>query len=106
MGSIPRWMLQHSVTIEAYQGTTGNGAAVYAAPVPVRCFLDNKRRLVRAATGDEVVSESTFYAPLATLAPPESRVTLPNGRVATVLQALDRDGGHLPVPSHLEVVLT
>lgn len=103
---LPDILLQHTVTVEPYEGTDGYGRAVYGSSSSVACFVDDKRRLVRAATGDEVVSESTVYAPLITTAPAESRVTLPDGRVATVIQALQRDGGDLPVPSHLEIVLT
>jgi hypothetical protein len=103
---LPDLLLQHEVIIEAYDGTDGYGRARYVPPVTERCFLDHRRRLVRAATGEEVVSESTVYLRLDATVPPESRVTLPDGRVATVIQALRRDGGELPVPSHLELVLT
>lgn len=104
---LPDVMLQHQVTIEAWTGTNGYGVDIYAAPVNEECFVEDKRRLVRSATtGDEVVSESTVYLQLDASAPPESRVTLPSGRVATVITALRRDGGDLPVPSHLELALT
>jgi len=106
MPGIPAFLLQHKVSIEAYLGSTGNGVETYAAATTVACFADDKRRLVRATTGEEVVSETTLYAALDTVAPPQSRVTLADGRVATVIQALRRDGGSLPVPSHLEIVLT
>lgn len=106
MADIPAWLLRHEVTIEAYAGTSGAGVELYDTAVTVRCFKDDKRRLVRAATGQEVVSESTLYAPLSTSCPVQSRVTLPDGRQATVIQSLSRDGGGLPTPDHLEIVLT
>jgi hypothetical protein len=106
MGGIPSILLQHQIVIEPYQGTTGHGDETYGPPVAVVCFLDQKVRMVRSpSTGDEVVSSSTAYAHLDTTAPAMSRVTLPDGRVTTVHQALRRDGGSLPLPSHLEIVL-
>lgn len=110
MGGIPAYLLVHTITIEPYAGQDGEGADLYGAPVEVACFVDAKRRRVRSpatnnATGDEVLSEATAYAPLATVAPPNSRVTLPDGGVSRVIAALRRDGGSLPVPSHLEIVI-
>ncbi|MEU5974395.1 hypothetical protein [Streptomyces sp. NPDC047315] len=77
----------------------------YGPAITVRCFLDDQTRTVRAADGQEVTSTSTFYAQIDTVCPAESRVTLPSGRQTTVIAALRRDGGKLPVPSHLEVQL-
>ncbi|MEU9606154.1 hypothetical protein [Streptomyces sp. NPDC048057] len=77
----------------------------YGPATTVRCFLDDQTRTVRAADGQEVVSSSTVYAPLETVCPAESRVILPSGRETTVIAALRRDGGRLPVPSHLEIQL-
>lgn len=101
---LPRWLLQHSATIEPYAGAGANGP-VYGAGVVVRCFRDDKRRLVRSGTGEQVVSETTLYCPPGTVAPPQSRVDLGH-RKATVITLSDRDGGQLPVPSHVEVNLT
>jgi hypothetical protein len=101
---IPQFLLQHTVTIEPYQGNGANGP-VYGAPVEVPCFRDDKRRLVRAPNGSQVVSESTVYCQPGTVAPPESRINL-GSRTATVITTADRDGGNLPVPSHVEVNCT
>jgi hypothetical protein len=106
VGSVPRWLLRHTIAIEPYQGADSFGASFYGPAVTVRCFLDAKVRMVRdAGTGAQVVSSSTAYAPLETVAPAESRVTLPDGRVTAVMQALRRDGAGLPTPDHLEIVL-
>jgi hypothetical protein len=106
-GTLHPMMLQHEVIIEAYEGTTGKGQRTYAAAsAPIRCFVDEKTRMVRSpTTGREIVSGATVYAPLDTVCPIESRVILPSGRVGQVLNVLRRDGGALPVPSHLEIVL-
>ncbi|MHA4819329.1 hypothetical protein ACXZ65_33825 [Streptomyces aculeolatus] len=103
--NLPRWLMPHRVVVEAYEGTGAYGP-VYSAPVTVRCLLDEQTRMVRSSTGDEVTSTSTAYAPLSTTAPPKSRITLPDGRRTTVIAALRRDAGALPVPEHLEVQLT
>lgn len=102
--NLPAFLLRHTVTVEAYQGDSAYGPR-YAAPVTVRCFVEEQTRAVRNHEGEEVISSSTFYAPLATVCPAESRVTLPTGRVTTVIAALRRDGGGLPTPDHLEVQL-
>ncbi len=102
----------HTITVEPYMGTTGSGVQLYDAPVAVPCLVEEKIRHVRStnsqnATGDELDSTATAYAELSFAAqcPPVSRVTLPSGRRTYVLETLRRDGGALPVPSHLELVL-
>ncbi|GAA2772803.1 hypothetical protein [Saccharopolyspora taberi] len=108
MAGIPRFLLAQAgsdVVIEAYEGSGAYGD-IYGDPVTVRAVVDASRRLVRDDAGTEVVSETTLYAPLSTVAPAGSRVTLPDGTSSTVITAKRRDGGRLPVPSHVEVVLT
>lgn len=102
---IPTFLLRHEVTVEPYLGDSGYGPQ-YGDPVSVRCFLEEKTRLVRAPDGREVTSSSTAYCRLdAVDAPPESRVTLPGGRQTTVIDQARHDGGGLPTPDHLEVSL-
>jgi hypothetical protein len=97
--------LQHTITVEPYQGTGAHGP-VYGAAVTAKGFLEQKTQLVRDPGGDEVVSSSTFYCRRgAVTAPSKSRVTLPSGTKTTVIAALDRSGGRLPLPEHLEVQL-
>lgn len=101
---IPGFLLRHSIAIEPYAGQGGNGPT-YGPSVTVRCFRDDTRRLVRDGMGEQVVSETTVYCPLSTVAPPLSRVSV-NGRTAYVITAKSRDGGGLPTPDHLEIALT
>lgn len=97
--------LRHQVTVEPYLGDNGYGPQ-YGDSVTVRCFLEEKTRLVRDPDGREVTSSSTVYCRLdAVDAPPESRVTLPDGRKTTVIDQARHDGGGLPLPDHLEVQL-
>lgn len=104
MGRLPRHWRQHRVTVEPYEGA-GSYGEVYGPPGAADGFLDEQTRLVRSPAGDEVTSTSTFFCDLGTTAPAKSRVTLPDGRVTTVIAAQRRDGGRLPLPSHLEVQL-
>ncbi|MGD6750990.1 hypothetical protein [Streptomyces sp. BH105] len=101
---IPAFLLQHQISVEAWQGEGPYGPS-YAAPVTVRCFLDEQTRMVRSPGGEEVTSSSTAYALPDAVCPPRSRVTLPSGRTTTVIAAYQRDGGNLPTPDHLEVQL-
>lgn len=108
MAGIPRFLVTQAgqtVTIEPYEGSGAYGD-VYGPPVAIRAIVDASRRLVRNDAGDEVISETTLYVPLTTRAPAGSRVTLADGTRSTVIRSAPRDGGRLPVPSHLEVVLT
>lgn len=101
---IPAGLLQHEVSIEPYLGQSAYGPK-YGDPVTVPCFLDQATRMVRATDGTQVTSSSTALCRLDTEAPAQSRVTLPGGRVTSVIAALPRDGGRFPVPSHLELQL-
>lgn len=103
MGVLPPFLLRHTAVIEPYQGAGPTGP-VYGPPVTVKCFCDDQRRLVRNGDGTEVISSATVYCDLATVAPAESRVTV-NGKTSTVFTTYRRDGGGLPTPDHLEVVL-
>lgn len=104
MSKIPGWLLRHRITIEPHLGDSSTGPA-YGPPTPVRCFVDEQTRAVRSPGGEEVTSSSTAYAAPGTKVPPLSRVTLPSGRTTTVIAALDRDGGGLPTPDHVEIQL-
>jgi hypothetical protein len=104
MSGLPGLAFQHQVTVEAWHGEGPDGPR-YGAPVVVTGFLSAQTRMVRATDGTQVTSTSTVLCPLDTVAPAQSRVTLPDGRVTSVIAALRQDGGRLPVPSHLELQL-
>lgn len=97
----------HTITVRTLTGTGGMGDT-YAAPTQLVGFVDDKRRLVRAADATQVVSEATYYGPVeqAAALTPGSEVTLPSGRVATVITAAVRTAPGLDLPEHVEAVLT
>lgn len=104
MSAIPGWLLRHTITVEPYVGQSAAGPK-YGPAVTVRCFLDDQTREVRNANGEQVVSSSSAYALLGTVAPPESRVTLPDSRKTRVIAVNSRSGGGLPTPDHVEIQL-
>ena len=104
MSRIPGWLLRHHILIEPYLGDSSTGA-LYGPPQQVRCFVDEQTRAVRSPGGEETTSSSTAYTAPGTTAPPLSRVTLPSGRTTTVIAALNRNGGGLPTPDHVEIQL-
>ncbi|WP_017972523.1 hypothetical protein [Actinopolyspora halophila] len=103
MGSIPRWLLVHSVDIAPYEGHSATGP-VYGDPVTHRAFVEDRNRLVRNGQGEEVTSSTTVYLPPGTAVPTGSRVTTP-ARTSTALSVSIHDGGNLPTPDHVEVAL-
>lgn len=105
MGELPAFLLRHQVTIEPYEGEGPYGPQ-YGPAAAVRCFVDDRTQKILNNEGAEVVARTVIYMPLDTECPVGSRITV-NGRQAQalVIAALRRDGGGLPVPSHLEVVL-
>lgn len=105
MGVIPGIVLVHMVTIEPYQGDGAYGPQ-YGAPVTARALVEETVRTVRNERGEEVVSSTTVYLLPSQDCPPESRVTTPTGRVASVITSALHDGGSLPTPDHREVTLT
>ncbi|WP_108990447.1 hypothetical protein [Streptomyces coelicoflavus] len=104
MSRVPGWLLRHRIIIEPYLGDSSTGA-LYGAAQQVRAFVDEQTRAVVSAGGEQVTSSSTAYTAPGVTAPPLSRVTLPSGRVTTVIAALSRDGGGLPTPDHVEIQL-
>ncbi|WP_327169564.1 hypothetical protein [Streptomyces subrutilus] len=105
MGVIPGWLLRHTVTIEQYLGDSAYGPQ-YGPPTPARAFVEEKIRTVRDTRGEEVVASTTVYLLPSQACPPESRVTTPSGRIASVITSALHDGAGLPTPDHREVTLT
>lgn len=97
--------MRQTVTVEPYLGTGAYGPQ-YGPAVVVKCFLDDSRKLVRAASGSEVISETRFFCDPHSLditIVPESRVTI-GSRTTTVLSVKDQTNPTI-TPDHLEVSL-
>lgn len=101
---VPGFLLRHTVTVEAYQGSSSKGDT-YAAAEPVRCLIDESTKQVTTPGGQEVTSGSNYITRSTHRPPPNSRVTLPDGRISKVITIGRVDGGGLPVPSNTQVFL-
>lgn len=97
----------HTVTVETHLGTGANGD-VYAAPTVVTCYVDGSTQLIRNTNGEQVVSNTHVYCPIADGAKftPDSRVTLQSGRTAQVITTNQLDAPGLGLPEHTAVYLT
>ena len=100
-------MYVHSATVELFLGTSGYGVDSFSAPVVVAGFADDSRKVVRNSTGQEVISESTFFTSPANayLFMADSRVTI-NGNVSRVIKTNTNDSGVLDLPDNCVVTLT
>jgi hypothetical protein len=96
----------HTLTVETLTGAGALGD-VYAAPVSVPGWLEDKRRLVRDKNGQEVVSSSFFSCDNTHLSKftPDTKVTI-SGRTAFVIGVANYTSGSLDLPDHLEIDLT
>jgi hypothetical protein len=105
---LPAVFLPHSIIVRRYVGT-GPYGDVFADPVIVRrAFVEDRRRLVRSATGEELISETTVRTRPGEHIPVGSKVTVWQGtsheRTAVVITT--NRYNHPSTWSHLEVALT
>ncbi|RMB83650.1 hypothetical protein [Streptomyces shenzhenensis] len=103
MPALPRWLLRHRITVEAYRGDSAYGPQ-YADPVEARALVTGTIKRVRSATGAEVVSTAQVYAAPGLIAPPGSRITLPDGRTTTVISFTAHTAPGLGAPESTEVM--
>lgn len=98
----------HSVTVEPLVAGAGDQQS-YGPAEQVDCWVENVSKFEHDPLGARLVSMTTLHAPLDKAAsfPPNSRVTLPDGRVAFVIQVDQFDSGSLDLElDHVEVHLS
>lgn len=99
----------HTTDVARFAGDGPEGDSYDTTQTAVPCFVSEKRALVRAPNGEQVVAETTVYYPKTTAdIPPGSLVTVGapfTARTSTVLATSRHDGGGQPTPDHLEVAL-
>ncbi|WP_343242680.1 hypothetical protein [Streptomyces sp. SID8111] len=103
--NVPAWLLRHRISVEPYAGDSAYGPR-YGPPVEdVPALVAFRIRVVRDREGREVTSTATIYAgpDLAAQCPPESRITLPDGRTTRVIAVAAHTAPGLPVPESTEV---
>lgn len=106
--TFPGTFFVHTATVKTFLGSTANGPKL-DDPVADACFIEDDRKLVINASGEQVASSAKLYAAKSSVAlyAPGSEVTssvLPN-RVARVISLRVCDSGPLGLPDHVEVDL-
>lgn len=91
------------VAVQPYTGESGKGPT-YGPAVTVPAVWDDTRRLVTTASSARVMAAGTVLLDLDVTCPPESLVTVPDGRSLKAVQVDRLDAGGLPV-DHLEAAL-
>src|SRR5262245_44569478 len=97
----------HTTGVERKTGNSPSGP-ILAPAINVSGFVEPKIRLVRDASGVEVVASATVYYPPATgYIPPGSFITPPTelGARARVITCAVHDAGPLDLPEHVEVTV-
>ncbi|MCL4473560.1 MAG: putative minor capsid protein [Actinobacteria bacterium] len=100
---IPLALLTETVTVDAYEGVNGHGAAIYGSPVDLRARFEGKRRMVKRADGQEVITSGTVLLRPDVSCPMKSRLTR-DGRAYKVVEVLPVL--ELNRPHHLEVLVS
>lgn len=72
-------MLRHTIVVEPYAGQDAYGVKVYGSATSYAARVVGGRKIVKDATGKEVVSNITCYIGTDVVIDPRSRVTLPSG---------------------------
>jgi hypothetical protein len=96
--------ITQTIELQEFRGRGPRGDVFDPAITVEDVFVEDKRRRVRTATGDQVWSTRTVYAPPGTGGEPGSLVTYAGVTSAVVSRAY-HDGGGMPTPDHVELAL-
>jgi hypothetical protein len=96
---VPARYLVHEIAIETFIGFDDYGAPSYTAPAQYRARIVARPKMIRDATGQEVVSNSqAFVYPIPDPKPSvKDRITLPDGSqplILVVVTAADAVSDH------------
>lgn len=96
----------HTITVRTNLGEGGTGT-IWSAPVTVPCFIDGGVKVIRTATGEQLVTSAPVYAPIvhADILTAGSEVTI-RGKTSRILAATVYDSGTLDLPDHVQLALT
>lgn len=100
---VPPSLLRHRIGVEPYLGDGAYGPT-YGPRVEHPALVGEAVRMVRAPDGRTVASSAQIIAAPGLTCPPGSRVTLPGGRITTVISTASHTAPGLPVPASTEVV--
>jgi len=99
----PTWLRPHRVTIEPYEGDSAYGPLYGPPTAGVRAMVSAAIRTVRDRQGRETTSTAQVITAPDVVCPPESRITLPDGRTTRVIAVGAHTAPGLPLPESLEV---
>ncbi|WP_424862103.1 hypothetical protein [Streptomyces sp. MMS24-I29] len=99
----PSWLMPHRITVERYRGDGPVGPVYWPPGPPTAALVSETVRTVRDRTGAEVTSTAQVIAAPDLDCPPQSRITLPSGRITTALHVSAHTAPGLPVPESTEV---
>lgn len=74
-------MCRHTVIVQPYAGQDAYGVRVYGSATSYVARVVGGRKVVRDATGSEVVSQTQVYIASDTQIDVKSKVTLPSGNI-------------------------
>lgn len=102
----------HDIVIRRYTGATSYGPG-YDDPVTVQGWVRDGTKLIAGPNGEQLMSSAQVALPPSTdYVPVESEVTLPTQfaapgqtRTTRVISSSRADGGGLPTPDHLQLIL-
>lgn len=109
MGRVPGYLMTHEVEVALFRGHNATGP-VHGPSATLPAFVDDRRRVIRTPDGSTITSGATVYLQLDAedelggeiTSEAEVRV---RDRPARVVDVRRRDGGGLPTPDHIEIVL-
>ncbi|WP_406014327.1 hypothetical protein OG520_22150 [Streptomyces sp. NBC_00984] len=95
--------MPHRITVQRYRGDGPVGPVYWPPDAPMAALVSETVRTVRDRTGAEVTSTAQIIAEPGLDCPPQSRITLPSGRITTALHIAPHTAPGLPVPQSTEV---
>lgn len=101
--NVPAWLLVHRITVEPYRGNSAYGP-LYGDAVEHAAMVSEAVKVTRAPDGTQAVSTAQVITAPDLDCPPDSRVTLPSGRVTRALTVAHHTAPGLPVPQSTEVM--
>lgn len=101
--NVPTWLMPHRITVEPYEGDSAYGPVYGEAVTDVRAMVSAVIRTVRDRQGRETTSTAQVLTAPDVECPPESRITLPDGRTTRVIAVGPHTAPGLPLPESLEV---
>ncbi|MGW3511180.1 hypothetical protein [Streptomyces sp. NPDC000994] len=101
--NVPGWLMPHEITVEPYAGDGAYGPT-YGPGTSVAALVVETRKRVRDREGREAVATAQIITAPDLDCPPESRVTLPSGRITRALAVTPYTAPGLPVPQCTEVM--